>query len=135
MTMIDGLRSNINSILAIRDDLGAAKKPVLLVTRTWTGSEPGDGTFTDGEIPVLPSPAIKEFVDDYRIQEGGAVKQGDIRLKWISKQSFPTRAEIDCSVSSQKIEKFYKVGGVLYRVVQVGEQLLSWNVLLRRVNG
>lgn len=134
MTMIDDLRQIVNPILGIRDDLGAVKASVYLIARTWTGTEPGDGRFIDTETQVLPSPNIVMFMDDYRIKEGGAVQQGDIKLKWISKQSFPDRTMIDCSVESQNVERFYRVGNYLYRLIQVEEKLLSWNVLLRRLS-
>lgn len=134
MTLVSDLRENINDVLSIRDELGAAKQPVALVTRTWSGTEPGDGTFTDASTPVVPSPSILAYTDDYRIKEGGAVQQGDIKLKWISKQSFPDRAAVECAIEAQNIEKFYSVGGFMYRVIQVEEKLLSWNVLLRKVS-
>jgi len=130
--MIEELRENINSILTLRDDLGAAKAPVYLVTRRWSGSEPGDGEYRDTEVPVLPSPAIQQYTDDIRIKEGGAIQQSDIKLRWVSRQSFPVKSEIDGTTDDQAVEKLYRVGDVYYTVIAVEERLLCWHVLLRR---
>lgn len=131
----DDLLGDVDSILGIRDDLGVALHPVFLVTREWSaGTEIGEGDFTDSEKQVLPSPRIKEYADDYKIKEGGAIQQGDIILKMISKQSYPNRSDIDCSVGAQHVEKFYKINEVFYRVIFVWEQHVTWNVHLRRVS-
>jgi hypothetical protein len=134
MSLVDDLRQTVNPILSIRDELGASKQPVSIVTRKWTGTEPGDGSYRDSELPLLPSPSIVDYSADYRVREGGAVQMGDIRLKWISKQSFPVRSEVDGSSSSHSIERFYKVGKDLYRVIHVEEKLLCWNITLRKVS-
>lgn len=134
MGIIDDLIPNMDEICGIRDDLGVALKEVWIVTRTWSGSAPGDGTKTDVRVRMLPSPRVVEFLDEYKLREGGAVKQGDIMLKMISKESFPTRESVDCSTSSKSVEKFYEVGGFLYRVIAVREKHVVWQVQLRRVS-
>jgi hypothetical protein len=131
----DDLLGDVDSILGIRDDLGVALHPVFIVTRTWSaGTELGEGDYSDTELQMLPSPRIKEFADDYKIKEGGAIQQGDIMLKMISKQSYPKRSDVDCSVDQQFIEKFYKINDIFYRVIFVWEQHVTWNVHLRRVS-
>lgn len=133
MSVVSDLLSNVDSILGIRDDIGAALKEVWLVTRAWRGSEPGDGTYVETKVRMLPSPRVVEYTDQARIREGGAVQQGDIMLKMISKQSFPEAADIDCSSGDASVEKFYEVGGSLYRVVSVTEKHVTWSVLLRKL--
>lgn len=132
--IIDGLLPNINDILGVRDSLGAALKPVYIVTRTWSGLEPKDGSSEDEEMQVLPSPRIVELSDVYKIKEGGAVEQGDILLKAVSKQTFPDKSVVDGSVEDQNIEKFFKVGEVLYRVLNVREKFFTYEIQLRRVS-
>lgn len=133
-SIVANLKPGLDSILGIRDEIGAALKPVFLVTRTWSGTEIGDGTKKETRSEVRPSPGIRQYTNDLRITEGGAVKQGDVLLKMISKQSFPTEKDVDCSVSSNTVEKFYEVDGILYRVVNVREKHLTWDVLVRRVS-
>lgn len=133
MTLISDLLPSVDSILGVRDDIGAALKPVSIVTRTWEGTEPGSGEAVDVAISMLPSPRIVELMNDYRVREGGAFQSGDIILKMVSKQSYANLAAVDCSTASANIEKFYSVGGILYRVIGVREKHLTWDVHLRRV--
>lgn len=134
MSIVSDLKPGLNAILGIRDDLGAALKEVYLVTRSWSGGELGEGDPTEIKVRMLPSPRVVEFKHDLRIKEGGAVQQGDILLKMISKVSFPKQCDVDGSTNSQNVEKFYEVGGILYRVVGVTEKHLTWNVLLRPIS-
>lgn len=132
--LIDGLRANVNHILSQRDALGAALKDVYLVTRTWSGVELGDGTATEVKVKMNPSPRVVEFKHDMRLVEGGAVQQGDVLLKMVSKQTFPTQSLVDGSSATATKEALYEIGGFLYRVVNVRERHLTWNVLLRRLS-
>lgn len=127
----DLLNGSVNDILGVRDDLGVALKQVHMVTRSWSGLEPGDGEVSEVKTRVLPSPRVVEFKNDLRIVEGGAVQQGDILLKQISKQTYPTQDLVDGSSDSESVEKFYEVGHRLYRVVAVTEKQVTWTVLLR----
>ena len=131
--VITDLLGDIDGICGVRDDIGADLKTVFLVTRTWSGDEPGEGTKVDVSAKMLPSPRVVEYGDSYKIKDGGAVQQGDILVKMISKGSFPTRADVDCSTDSAKIEKFYQIDDIFYRVIDVKEKYLTWNVQIRRV--
>jgi hypothetical protein len=130
--IVDDLRSGINDILGLRDSLGVGLKKVYLVTRTWSGSELGEGTKTITKRQILPSPRVVEFMDQYKIKEGGAVQQGDLMLKMVSKQSYPLRSDVDCTSNSENVEKFYEVGGALYRVIMVREKHVVWEIQLRK---
>ncbi len=134
MGLIDDLIPNVDAILGIRDDLGVALKPVYLVTRTWTGSEVGDGTSTDVRTRMLPSPRVVEFKNDFKTREGGTVKAGDIMLKMVSKQTYTLVSELDCSSDSPSVEKFYELGTEKYRPIGFTEKHITWNVVLRRVS-
>lgn len=124
---------DVDGILGIRDDLDVALKPVYLVTRTWDGSEPGDGEFEDEEAQILPSPRVVEFSQDLRIRQGGAMEAGDILLKMISKVSYD-KADLDGTSDEQNVEKIYKVGTEYFRPISVTEKHLTWNVQVRRTN-
>lgn len=132
--VVQGVLENVNDILGLRDSLGAGLKDVFLVTRTWSGTEIGDGTKTDAKVKMLPSPRVVEFKHDMRLVEGGFVKAGDVLLKMVSKQTYPTENLLDGTSADPKIEKLYEVGGVLYRVINVREKHVVWNVLLRRLS-
>jgi hypothetical protein len=131
MGVISDLIPDINGILGVRDDLGAALKQVYLVTRTWTGAQIGAGSYTETRVQMLPSPRVVEFKNDLRIREGGAVKQGDVMLKMVSKETY-AQADLDFSNVSGAVEKFYELGGELYRPIGVTEKHVCWSVLLRR---
>ena len=132
MTVVSRLRERVNGILEVRDRIGAALKDVYLVTNTWSGTQLGDGDVMSAKVLVGPSPRVVEFRSDNRVTQGGLVKSGDILLKMISKQTYPTVDLIDGTSSSQNVDRFYEVGGVKYTVLEVTEKHLYWNVLLRR---
>jgi len=124
------LIDNVDSILGLRDDIGAVKSPVFIVTRTW-GEQKGVGVPTDVKTQILPSPRIVEMSHDMRLREGGFVKQGDIILKMISKESYK-ETDIDLSVPSDKVEKYYLVKNALYEIVSVVDKYVVFQVHLRR---
>lgn len=131
--LVDSLLGSANDILGVRDSIGAALKAVKIVTRTWSGGRVGSGTSEDTAVDVLPSPGFKSFAHDLRLQEGGEFKQGDILLTSISKQTFPTEAEVRAASGGEGVEKFYRVGGEDYRVISIVEKHLTWNVQLRKI--
>jgi hypothetical protein len=134
MSLIEGLQDCIDSVLGIRDDIGAVLKPVYLVIRTWSGSVPGEGSYSDSEEQVLPSPYVVELNHSLRLMEGGAVKQGDVILKMISKSVYPLESSLDGKSTSRNIEKFYKIGEVYYQVISIKDNYLTWDVQVRRVS-
>lgn len=129
--LLDGLRANIDSILGVRDSIGATFKTVSILTRTWSGTRVGDGSARDSVVLVSPTPQVTEYGNDVRIQEGGAVKQGDNLVKGISKQSYPLESDIDGSSTDPLVEKFYLLDDKVYTVINVKEKYLTWDVLLR----
>lgn len=134
MSILNGLRANVNSILGLRDSLGVQKGLVYLVKRTWSGDEIGAGTMTELKTQMLPTPYIYIFTGDRKIPEGGVIKQGDIILRQISMQTYPTEDLIDCSSTNQKVEKLYEVDGSLYKVIEVTKKHVTWKVILRRLS-
>lgn len=129
--LVGSLRKNVDAILGIRDSIGAILKPVAIVTRTWTGTRVGDGDAHDSVDCLRPTPQIVEIGNDIRLQEGGAVKQGDNLVKGISRESYPLESDVDCTTNDPLVEKFYLLGETLYAVINVKERYLTWDVLLR----
>lgn len=132
--VVGSLKSSLDSILGIRDQIGAALMPVYFVTRTWSGTEIGDGNAVEVKVQVLPSPRIVSMSDDSRVVEGGAVQLDDIMLKMISKNTYANKNQVDGTSTDQKIEKFYEVDGLLYKAINVTEKHLYWNVQIRKLS-
>lgn len=138
-TLVESLLPGLNSILGIRDALGAGIKEVWFVTRTWSGETIGDGTAVEVRARLLPTPKIVAkngdgVSKDERFLQGGTVDQADLSLKNISKSSYPNETDVDCSSTLRNVEKFYEVGGKLYQVKSVSESYLTWNVDLRSIS-
>lgn len=130
--LIDGLKDCSDAILSIRESIGADKRKVYIVTRTWSGAQPGDGQATEVTEEVSPTPGIRDFSHDMRIREGGIVKQGDLMLKMLSKHRYPCEADVRLTSSDASVEKFYLVGKERYRVIAIVEKHLTWDVQVRR---
>lgn len=131
----DCILDGIDCALEARDDLGAIKAKVYIVTRVWSGDQVGRGDYTDTSKQVYPSPEIVDFSHDLRVKEGGTVKSGDILLKSISRKRY-SEYDLDLSIADNQryIEKFYCICDKLYEVVNVKMQYATWDVLIRRIS-
>lgn len=138
--IIDSLLEVTDDILGVRDDVGAVIDPVFLVTRSWyrdtartiPSSRVGDGYAKDTETQMLPSPALKNYSQDVRLREGGAVKSGDIILKNVSRQS-QSEATLDASTGVPYQEKLYRVGDKLFQVINIMKSYVTFDVQLREL--
>jgi len=135
MGLIADLTAVADDILGVRDTIGAAIHNVYFVTRTWSGSEPGDGTATDVVTQMLPTPAIIDLAHNFKVSEVGRYKQGDLILKNISKESYPDHDTVRLKSTDSAVEKFYRVDSELYNVIHVKESYITWDVHIRRVAG
>ena len=139
--LVENLLPGVDKILGIRDKIGAVKAKVFIVTRTWENGEIGHGSFKDEIIPVLPTPYLRDFSQDIRLQPQAGVQQGDLILRDISKKSFDSETSIDTRTNDKGIEKAYKLVSLttreekFYHVVSIIEDYLTWDVQLRRIAG
>ncbi len=131
--IIDDLKPIADSVLGIRDTLGAVIDPVFFLTRTWSGTEVGDGTPVDTLEQLLPSPCLKRYDFDLRLREGGVIKQGDILLKSISLNKY-TEAQLDGSSPSANVQKFFLVGDKIYESLNCHKRYVTWEVLVRKIS-
>lgn len=131
-TLIESLRESINPILEVRDFLGAEKHKTYILTRDWPGEMVGEGIPSDSKEMIDPSPSLVDVTLNHRTREGGKVKEGDLMLKMISKQTFPNRSQVDGTTSSGQQEKYYYIDEDLYQIIQVTEDHLWWNVTVRK---
>ncbi len=130
----------VDSILGIRDAIGAIIKPIFFVTRTFykdagktvPATQPEGSNAKDVVVQVLPTPGMKQFNQDIRLREGGSIKAGDIILKGISKNLFKEK-DLDGSTSAKNIQKLYLIGDKLYQVINVYEKHVTFNVQVREL--
>jgi hypothetical protein len=135
--IIDSLLPSSESILGIRNLIGAEKARVYFLIRKWGGGEIGLGNTIDKTVEILPTPHIYSFSQDLRLNEAAGVQQGDIVLKNISKNKYPSESEIETRTDSPDIQKFYVIESrngerKLYQVVEIEEKYLTWNIHIRR---
>ena len=123
----------IDSVLGICESIGADIKKVEIITRTWAGERPGDGTFEDISEGMNPLPCIKDLSHDVRVTEGGAVKQGDLILTGVSRNTYPEEDSLRTDTGTRNVEKFYKIGDHYYRTINIKERLVTWEVHVRKV--
>jgi hypothetical protein len=134
MNLIESMKGCSDSILGIRAKLGADLHKIYIVTRKWSGKEIGDGNLEETSEEVIPTPGIKNYSQSLRIQEGGSIKQGDLIIHQISKNKYPLESDVDCSSDDSCVDKLYKVGSDYYRVINVVQYQLTWNVQIRRLS-
>lgn len=132
-TFILDIQDVFDEAVQARDDIGAILDEVYIVTRTWTGSQPGDGLAKESKTIIFPSPWIIDLSQDLRLKEGGIIHQGDILLKQISRKRYPNESDINCASSNPKVEKFIELGGYLYQVINVRKTYAEWHLQIRRL--
>lgn len=135
--IIDSLLPAIDSILGVRDAVGAVIKPVYLVTRTWyadsaylTQATAIDGYAKDTEIQMFPSPQLVDLTQKNRVREGGSYKDGDILLKNVSKNSY-SEADLASTSASPNVQQFMRVGEQMFQIVGITPSYVTWDVHLR----
>lgn len=133
MSIVNDILQNIDSYLGLRDELGAIKEPIYILTRTWE-SEKGLGLPVDLQVPVFPTPQLVDLTHSLRLREGGTIKQGDILLKMISKKTYPDEDMINLSVRDELTEKWYVIKGYTYEVISLTQDYVWWNVQLRKTS-
>jgi hypothetical protein len=135
--IIDSLLPAIDSILGVRDSIGAVIKPAYIITRTWYTDEdlsiPAtaiDGYARDHREQILPSPQLVDLAAMNRVREGGVYRDGDIILKNVSKNSYD-EADFKCDTSAANEQVFVLVGETLYQMMGVKSSYVTMDVHLR----
>lgn len=135
-TLIESLKPGLNSVLGVRDSIGAKIRDVFILTRTWGGAQIGVGDYVDKLDQVKPSPQLVDYSHSVFVHEGGAVRSGDIIIKGISKSSYPAEEDIDCRVDQHRlnVQKFYFINNLMYNVIHVKDNYLTWEVHVRKLD-
>lgn len=130
----------IDSVLAIRDQIGAVIEPVYFVTRSWYNdagfTTPAaltqDGYARDTELQMLPSPRLKRYYSDIALPSGGAIQKGDILLRGISRYMY-SAAQLAGISTGANDERLFRVGDKIYQVIMISEKYVTWDVRLREL--
>lgn len=138
--VVSALLQGIDGVLNARDAVGAIIQPISIVTRTWytdsgltvAATQP-EGFATDSVSQILPSPGMKEFNQDIRLREGGAVKAGDIILTNISRNKY-RKSDLDNTGLAANVEKLYLIGDKLYQVINITEKYVTFSVQVRELS-
>ncbi len=138
--IVAGMLQGIDGILNIRDSIGAIIHPVSIVTRTWytdpdltiAAAQP-EGYAKDLVVQLLPSPGMKEFSQDIRLREGGAVKAGDIILTSISRNKY-SKSDLDSDTGSRNVMRLFLIGDKLYQIINITEKYVTFNIQVRELS-
>lgn len=136
---ISALLKGIDGVLGARDAVGAIIEPIYFLKRTWysdcglsvAATQP-EGYAKDLVTQLLPSPGMKQFSQDVRLREGGAIKAGDIILKNVSKNLYD-ESNLDGSSSAANVENLFIIGQKVYTVINVTESYATWNIQVRQL--
>lgn len=128
-----GLLDCLDSVLGVRDCIGANLADMYIITRKWTGKRVGDGKYTEEAVTMKPTPQIKDYGHDIRIGQAGAMKQGDLILVGISKNKFPEESTLRTDTGIKNVEKLWKIGDHYYRVKHIKSNLVTWDVHVTKV--
>jgi hypothetical protein len=83
--LVDDLMETIDELRReIPVELGARQYRAYLVLRQWTGSERGEGSFTDAETEITPPPLVESLKGTDRLYSAGLDEADVVRLKEIS---------------------------------------------------
>lgn len=144
LPVVDQLRANLLPAFGVRQYV------VKVVKRTWSGTEIGDGTFTDSEVTLSPPPAVAigappGFRFDIRPQ--GREEEAMIKVSEISLSNYQEDDLTGGALASPSVQFFWLLKdahgqGVHSRAyvpaappVADREKTLGWVVYLRRAEG
>lgn len=133
MSLLDDVALDVEAALKTIEGLEIYKSKVFFLTRTWKERK-GRGNPSDVVTKIDPNPYIADFSHSTRIKEGGSIKQGDLFIKYLPKNIYPTENDVNCKSDSELIEKFYVIDDELYEVVSVVKDYAYWNVQIRKTN-
>lgn len=133
MSLLDDVAIDVEEALNTIEGLEIYKSKVYLLTRTWK-ERTGRGKPIDKLVKVDPNPYIADYSHSLRIKEGGKIKQGDLIIKYLPKNLYPTEDTVNCKTKSELEEKFYVLEDELYEVISVVKGYAYWNVQIRKTS-
>lgn len=133
MSILDDVAIDVEDALKTIEGLELYKTKVYFLVRTWDerkGKDDPVDTFTK----INPNPYISDMSHSLRLREGGKVKQGDLFIKYLPKNIYPTEDTVNCSTENELEEKFYIIDNELYEVISVVKGYAYWNVQIRKTS-
>lgn len=101
--VIDGLREDLHPQFGVR------AYRMYRVIRTWSGAEPGEGTYTDVAVELRPQPRVEVWDGLRYVQAACGIEElGDVRLTEVSLSY--TFADITGGVLAANVEVFIAIG-------------------------
>ena len=117
MTLRDDLIPCVDSARDIINDFGLRPYVVLMRTRTWSGTQPGDGTATDVDVAIAPVPKVSHPSPRLIANSGGTIQEGDRMVSKISASY--TEAQLTGNPLAANAEVWWVIDGDLYTIVGV----------------
>ena len=133
MSILDDVAKDVEDALRTIEDLDIYKSKVYFLTRTWSERK-GRGAPVDELRKIDPNPFISTLSHSMRIKEGGSAKQGDIFIKYLPKNLFPTEKSVNGKTGNDLVETFYVIDNDLYEVISIEKGYAYWNIQLRKTN-
>ncbi len=86
MTVRDRVLPPVNRARGIIENLGFRRYTVTIRTRTWSGPRRQEGTATNVDLVLAPSPKVAELALREVLGSGGRFEAGDLRITRITPQ-------------------------------------------------
>lgn len=142
MTFRDGILGIANAVRGIPQSMGLRPTTVTIRTRTWSGGEKGEGTYTDEDTVIVPTPRLRELSMQEVNGSAGGYERGDIKVGPITPPNAAggySRAELERPAEENGIESFFVLTGENageYKSVSsfAAKGNVSFFIILRRRN-
>jgi len=119
----------------IVEDLGFRPDEVAIRTRTWSGSAPGDGTYTDVDEVLVPRPRVERPDPALTANQYGQYPDGMQQVSGVSR-TYSNAQLGDPGGRPANVEVFWVINGTdEYSLVQIDGKLATTTVTLRRRRG
>src|SRR5713101_5514053 len=80
----DSLLSVVDCARQLVADLGLHRYSVILRTRTWSGTYPGEGSPTDVDVTITPRPRVRVMSPRDVASSGGTYREGHFKIDMIT---------------------------------------------------
>lgn len=129
--ILDDVRDSI-----LDDCFGRRLHTYIIRTRTWSGTEVGDGTFTVSDLVPTPRPRYMRAEPNAMSNLAGRFEDGDIVIGKVSARSYTAAQLGDPNEGQPHIEVFWIIDGDQYFDV-IGTEIRygEWRVHLRQRRG
>lgn len=131
MNFFDGCNP-IDCALETIEDLGLNIAKIGIFTREWSEEKLGMGKPSDSVEYFSPTPRLRTIKQSHSSKEGGLEKRGDLSIRLLSKDLYPTKEKLEVISQEKNKEIYYFINDELYELVEVTEHLTHWNVLVKK---